>query len=271
MTPQQRAVFGFSRCPFTVHTNDTPWFDDTRQAHFQRLRQFADRGGFALVHGCPGSGKTRFCTHLLQTCNTNTHQGIHMPYATLNESGILQNLAWKLGVEPSNSRPRNLQRIANHLKNAPIPILIFDELQHACAATIQTIRLLCEENTLNHRKIPVILVGTDALVGLLGMNICESMRQRITLCIHIKPLTPEQVSDYILYHFKLANVEHPILDPAAATLIAETTGGIPRLIEHLTLAALQTAADQNHQTLTIDHVHQAADITFIPKTERQIQ
>lgn len=268
MTPEQRACFGFSRRPFTVHSTDTPWLDQDRQKALERLRQLVGRGGFALVHGPPGCGKTRLLRHLIDQCNTNTHQGVYIPHATLNESGMLQNLAWKLGVEPANSRPRNIQRIANHLATGKTPLLVFDELQHAAVSTLESMRLLCEEELPGHRRIPIIMAGTDDFVALLSMKVCESLRQRLTLCIHLKPLAPEQVHDYLKHHFRNAQVEHPIIDPAAVNLIAETTGGIPRLIEHLTLAALEIAADQQHQSVNLEHVHQAAELTFIPNRER---
>lgn len=269
MTPEQRACFGFAREPFTIHSGDQPWFDPARRKAFERLQQLVDRGGYALVHGSPGCGKTHLLQHLIEQSNPNTHQPATIAHATLNEGGMLQTLAWKLGVEPAHSQPRNLRRLINHFNtNTKTPLLIFDELQHAAVNTLEALRLLCEEPLNCRRKIPVFLAGTDDFVGLLAMKICQSLRQRITLCVKIEALKPEQVGDYIQHHFAAAKVDHGILDPAAVKLIAEITDGVPRLIEHLTRTALEITADEQQPNVTIDHVHQAAQITFIPKMER---
>ena len=264
MNQQQRAFFGFSRRPFTAHSDDQPWFDDERTAHFKRLGQLVERGGFALVHGAPGCGKTRIIKHLIGTLNTNHHQPIYIPHATLNESGLLQTLAWQLSLEPSNSRPRNIQRITTHITNSKqIPVIILDELQHASHQTLEALRLLCEAQLTPSTLIPVILIGTDEFVGLLTMKVCQSLRQRITLCVNLKPLTKDQVPQYINHHLKLAQAHHDIITAPALNLIAETTGAIPRLIEHLTRTALEIAADDNSQTVELRHVDQATKLTLI--------
>ena len=272
MNAQQRAFFGFSRRPFTTYSEDQPWLDDERTAHFKRLQQLLERGGFALVHGAPGCGKTRIIKHLLSTLNTNHHQPVYIPHATLNESGLLQTLAWQLGIEPSNSRPRNIQRITTHINdNKQIPVIILDELQHASHHTLEALRLLCEAQLSPSTPIPVILAGTDEFVGLLTMKVCESLRQRITLCVNLKPLTKEQVPQYINHHLKLAQAHQEIITPPALNLIAQTTGAIPRLIEHLTRNALEIAADDQSQTVELRHVDQAARLTIITPSTPEVR
>jgi MSHA biogenesis protein MshM len=264
MNTKQRAFFGFSRRPFTTHSADEPWLDEERSAHFKRLEQLVERGGFALIHGAPGCGKTRILKHLIGTLNTNCHQPVYIPHSTLNESGMLQTLAWQLGIEPSNSRPRNIQRITKHINDSKqIPVIILDELQHASHQTLEAMRLLCEAQLTPSSPIPVILTGTDEFVGLLTMKVCESLRQRITLCINIKPLTKEQVPRYINHHLELAQAHHEIISPPALKLITETTGAIPRLIEHLTRNALEIAADDQSQTVELRHVDQATKLTLV--------
>lgn len=267
MTPEQRAFYGFSRIPFASRPSDNPWQDDERKRHSERLQQLIARGGFGVVHGRPGCGKTRLLQHISQQLNTNQYQEVYMPHSTLNESGMLQTLAWQLGIQPANSIPRNIRKISEHIKTAKTPVLIFDELQHASHQTMESMRLLCEGELNPTSRMPVILSGTDEFIGLLGMKICESMRQRITLCIRITPLTYDQLPGYISHHFQQAQVTHEIITPQAMQLIFEHTGGTPRLIEHLTRSALEIAADDQSPTVELRHVDEAATLTFIPQAK----
>jgi type II secretory pathway predicted ATPase ExeA len=241
--------------------------DEHRQRSFERLQQLVDRGGFAVVHGQPGCGKTRLLRHLAQQLNTNTHQPVYMPHSTLNESGMLQTLAWQLGIQPAHSKPKNIKNISEHIKAGKTPVLIFDELQHASHQTMESMRLLCEGELNAGSRIPAILAGTDEFIGLLSMNICESMRQRITLCVKLAPLTAEQVPKYIGHHFRQAQAVQEILTPQALQFIIERTGGILRLIEHLTRSALEIAADDQSQMVELRHVDEAANLTFVPLKE----
>jgi len=135
---------------------------------------------------------------------------------------------------------------------------------------MESMRLLCEASLTTTDRYPVILSGTDEFINLLGMKIYESLRQRITLCINLAPLNTDQVPQYINHHFQQAQVMHEIISPQAIQLIAEQTGGIPRLIEHLTRSALEIAADDNSKTVELRHIDQAATLTFIPAKNKEI-
>jgi len=81
----------------------------------------------------------------------------------------------------------------------------------------------------------------------------------------LQPLPREQLPHYIEHHFKAAHVNHEIISPPAMNLIAECTGGIPRLIEHLTRSALICAAEDSSETVELRHVDEAEQMTFLPQ------
>jgi general secretion pathway protein A len=266
MTPEHKTFFGFSRTPFNHKKDEKPWLDATREKAFERLKLLTLNPGFAVLHGPPGCGKTRLLQHFERSLNTNTHQSAYIANSNLNDSGVLQLICWHLGVEPSNSKAKNIRRLTTHLRDArTTAVVILDELQHATAQTLEAVRLLAEFDIGAGPQFTLILAGTDDIIGLLGMNVCESLRQRITMRLSIKPLERDQIPHYIEHHFKTAHVNHEIISPPAMNHIADSTGCIPRLIEHLTRSALICAAEDNSQTIELRHVDEAEQMTFLPQ------
>jgi len=266
MTPEHKSFFGFSRTPFTQTEGALPWLDNSREKAIDRLKLLTLTPGFAAVHSPPGCGKTRLLQHFESSLNTNTHQSVYLANPNLNDSALLQLICWSLGVEPATSKAKNIRNLTTHLREARTrAVIILDELQHATPQLLEAVRLLAEFHIGAGPQFSLILAGTDELIGLLSMNSCESLRQRITLRLALQPLEREQLPHYIEHHFKAAHVNHEIISPPAMNLIAECTGGIPRLIEHLTRAALICAAEDNSETVELRHVDQAEQMTFLPQ------
>lgn len=266
MTPEHKTFFGFSRTPFTHRKDEKPWLDAAREKALERLKLLTLNPGFAVLHSPPGCGKTRLLQYFEKSLNTNMHQSVYIANSNLNDSGLLQLICWNLGVEPSNSKAKNIRRLTTHLRDArTTAIIILDELQHATPQTLEAVRLLAEFDIGAGPQFTLILAGTDDIIGLLGMNFCESLRQRITMRLALKPLEREQIPHYIEHHFKTAHINHEIISPPAMNTIAERTACIPRLIEHLTRSALICAAEDNSQTIELRHVDEAEQMTFLPQ------
>lgn len=269
MTPEHKTHFGLSRTPFKHKEGEALWLDDTREKILNRLGLLTGNPGFAVVHSPPGCGKTRLLEHFERSLNTNTHQSVYLANPNLNDSALLQLICWKLGVEPSNSKAKNIRLLTTHLQEArTTAVIILDELQHATVQLLEAVRLLAEFHIGAGPQFALILAGTDELIGLLSMNSCESLRQRITMRLALRPLEREQIPRYIEHHFKAAHVNHEIISPQAMNLIAECTGGIPRLIEHLTRSALICAAEDNSPTVEMRHVDEAEQMTFLPQSRK---
>lgn len=266
MTPEHKTFFGLSRTPFTHTESDAPWLDDSREKALDRLKLLTMDPGFAAIHSPPGCGKTRLLQHFERSLNTNTHQSVYLANPNLNDSALLQLICWSLGVEPSNSKAKNIRSLTTHLREArTTAVIILDELQHATPQLLEAVRLLAEFDIGAGPQFTLILAGTDEFIGLLSMKSCESLRQRITMRIALQPLERDQLPHYIAHHFKAAHVNHEIISPPAMNLIAERTGGIPRLIEHLTRSALICAAEDQSQTIELRHVDEAEQMTFLPQ------
>jgi len=266
MTPQHKTHFGFSRTPFTHTENDAPWLDDNREKALNRLKLLTINPGFAAIHSPPGCGKTRLLQHFERTLNTNTHQSAYLANPNLNDSALLHLICWSLGVEPANSKAKNIRRLTAYLREArTTAVIILDELQHATPQLLEAARLLAEFDIGAGPRFAMILAGTDEFIAMLSWNSCESLRQRLTMRLQLEPLQNNQIPHYIDHHFKAAHVNHEIISPPAMSLIAQRTGGIPRLIENLTLNALICAAEDQSQTIEMRHVDEAEQMTFLPQ------
>ena len=110
------------------------------------------------------------------------------------------------------------------------------------------------------------MAGTDSFVEQkLRLQVHEALRQRITLYVKLPPLAPANTAAYIAHHLHGAGSRSDIFEPPAVTLIHELANGLPRPIGVLAETAMDQAAEQQHQTVTLDHVHAAAESVLPPQ------
>jgi type II secretory pathway predicted ATPase ExeA len=262
--------FGLSRIPFTILPHDPLWLDDHRKLILSRLQGTLRTGGFTVVHGKSGCGKTRIVHALQQSLNPNLYQSVHISHATLNQTGMLQTIAWKLGIEPAHTRPKNIRNIARHIQESRItPLVAFDELQSCAPATLEEIRLLCEIDFGPDRRIPVILIGTDEFPGALTMRQTHSLSQRIGQYLELRPIEAKDIHGYIRHHLQCAKGQTDLFSANALTRLAQLTGGIPRLIDNLARTALEFAAAQQAPSVELRHIDEAANLVFGPNARNE--
>jgi general secretion pathway protein A len=233
------SFFGLSEPAFSIAVN--PRYLYMSQQHKEALAHLlygVTGGGFVMLTGEVGTGKTTIIRCLLEQTPENTDIAIVMnPMSNVVE--LLTTVCEELGAAYVNDDPsiKDLTDalhsflLKNHTKGRNT-ILLIDEAQLLSAQTLEQVRLLTNLETNTQKLLHIILVGQPELKALLAKPELRQLSQRITARFHLTPLTLNETQAYIRHRLKIAGLPEG-RSPFPFAIIKRIhafTGGIPRLI-----------------------------------------
>lgn len=232
--------FGFAREPFPLHSDPEPIF--LTESHIAILGSLIfgiteKKGGFLLLTGRKGIGKTSFIHHLMHTLDPNI-KVIFVPGSrTFLE--ILEMILRELKLRPDKkSKGAMLAQLQNYVSQKPAPhealLIILDQAHELGRETLEDVRLLGNPDP--RRTIPFqeILVALPEIEQKLNSWDLRQLKQRIVLKRSLGPLTEEESRRYIEFQLKSAGGDgKEIYTPEAISLICLYGKGIPRIINLL--------------------------------------
>ncbi|WP_445947279.1 ExeA family protein, partial [Shewanella sp.] len=260
-----KAFYGLNDNPFSIAPNPHYLFlsDRHREALAHLTYGLGETGGFVLLTGEVGTGKTTVSRCLLRQLPENTDTAFILNPA-LTELELLATLCDELKISysqgPSLKQLTDLisqYLLANHEKGRNT-VLIIDEAQHLKAEVLEQLRLLTNLETDTKKLLQVILIGQPELQQLLKRQELRQLAQRITARYHLLPLTTDEIGLYVQHRLQVANRFEPLFTTKAYKYLHKYSGGIPRLINLLCERALMAGYGQSK--VPIDHhmVKQAA-------------
>ncbi|MES2822988.1 MAG: AAA family ATPase [Pseudomonadota bacterium] len=231
--------FGLQEPAFSIAVN--PRYLYMSQQHKEALAHLlygVVGGGFVMLTGEVGTGKTTIIRCLLEQMPENTDIAIVMnPMSNVPE--LLSIICDELGASYIKDEPniKNLTDDLHHylLKNhtkGRNTVLLVDEAQLLSIEALEHIRLLTNLETTTQKLLHIILVGQPELKTLLLQPELRQLVQRITARFHLEPLTLNETLEYIRHRLKVAGMlegRNPFPYPIIKR-IHSFTGGIPRLI-----------------------------------------
>ncbi|WMC10525.1 AAA family ATPase [Oceanimonas pelagia] len=229
--------FGLTDLPFSIAPD--PRYLYLSQQHREALAHLqyglSCPGGFVLLTGEVGTGKTTVCRCLLEQVPQHTELAFLLcPGATATEllAAICQEL--KLAV-PERPDVRTLTGVIHHYlleshAEGRHTVLIIDEAQNLSVELLEQIRLLTNLETNTHKLLQIMLLGQPELAEKLARPDLRQLSQRITARYHLAPLSFDELCAYIAHRLSVAGIEAQLFQPAALRLLYRLTGGVPRLI-----------------------------------------
>ncbi|WP_350432753.1 AAA family ATPase [Shewanella sp. H8] len=260
-----KAFYGLNDNPFSIAPNPHYMFlsDRHREALAHLTYGLGETGGFVLLTGEVGTGKTTVSRCLLQQIPDNTDTAFILN-PSLTELELLATLCDELGIQygdnPTLKQLTDLisQYLLNNHKNGRNTVLIIDEAQHLRSEVLEQLRLLTNLETNTKKLLQVILIGQPELQQLLKRQDLRQLAQRITARYHLLPLNKDEIGLYVLHRLQVAGRHEPLFTRKAITALHKHSGGIPRLTNLLCERALMAGYGQ--AKVPIDHkmVNQAA-------------
>jgi len=229
--------FGLQEKPFSIAPNPDYLFltEKHKEALAHLQYGIGDEGGFVLLTGEIGTGKTTICRCMLNQLSSDIDlafivnpklSALEMLEAVCDDFGI--------GYQQGDSA-RNLVNALNDFlleayAKGRSAILVVDEAQNLQEEVLEQLRLLTNLETSEKKLLQLILIGQPELNEKLEQYSMRQLAQRITASFHLEPLNFEETVDYIEHRLYISGFRGELFSNAALKHIYKSSGGTPRLI-----------------------------------------
>ena len=209
-------------------------------------------GGFVLLTGEIGAGKTTVCRCFLEQVPANCNVAyIFNPRLTAVE--LLRTICeeFRLQALAADSSVKDLvDRLNEHLLAAHAAgrnnVLIIDEAQNLSLSVLEQLRLLTNLETSERKLLQIILIGQPELRDILARPELEQLAQRIIARYHLDALSARETGAYIGHRLAVAGLLGSTPFPPRLTRpIHKISRGVPRRINLLCDRALLGAYATN--------------------------
>ena len=245
---------------------------------FAHLLYGADEaGGFVLLTGEVGTGKTTLCRSALASITENVRVAL-----ILNPKQSAIELVASICDELQISYPKNVRSLKALIDRLNLYLLkaygqgqrivvVIDEAQNLTFEVLEQIRLLTNLEVSTQKLLQIILIGQPELQTMLSRPELRQLAQRITARFHLTPLTRDETGEYIVHRLKVAGVSREIFTKSAIREIYRLSSGIPRLINTLCERALIGAYGANLPLIKKDIVSTAAEEVLGKSVPRRME
>ncbi|EGV15926.1 ExeA family protein [Thiocapsa marina] len=258
--------FGLKEPSFSIAPDPHYLFlsEQHKEALAHLLYGAGESGGFVLLTGEVGTGKTTVCRAFLEQLPEGVEVALILnPAVTANE--LLLNLCDEFRI-PVPEGERSVKALVDRLNvylldahgKGRRPVLIIDEAQSLRPKVLEQVRLLTNLETSKHKLLQIFLIGQPELRRLLERDALRQINQRVTARFHLRPFTLEETGDYIRHRVAVAGVDRPLFTAAAIRRIYHCSGGVPRLVNILCDRALLGACVTRGSQVTPAIVKRAA-------------
>jgi general secretion pathway protein A len=204
------------------------------------------RPGLSTLIGEAGTGKTTILFTLVGLLEKRRVNTAICNNPTLTRQEFYDTLLLKFGVD-CQSALKSRQLVAlqdtfvrNRSDGRP-SVLIIDEAHRLSYELLEEVRLLLNIETPREKLLEIILAGQPELSDILARPEMRQLKQRVSCVCKLEPLNPTSVREYIHHRLTRAGrtAPGPFTDDAIE-MASRCTQGIPRLVNSLCNAALQT-------------------------------
>ena len=242
--------FGLKQAPFSIAPDPHYLFmsERHREALAHLLYGLGGGGGFVLLTGEIGAGKTTVCRCFLEQipkrCNVAY---IFNPKLTVVE--LMRSVCDEFLVPYPHRRP-GTATVTDYLDplNAFLlrthgvgqnNVLIIDEAQNLSADVLEQLRLMTNLETHERKLLQIILIGQPELRDMVAQPGLQQLAQRVIARFHLEALSEDETAHYIRHRLAVAGMTGPVPFPAdSLKRIHRLCRGVPRRINLLCDRAL---------------------------------
>lgn len=260
------SYYGFNERPFQLSPDPRFFF---ASSHHQRALSYLQYGldqgeGFIVVTGPIGTGKTTIARNLLNNLGDASIVAAQLVTTKLNPQELLELVVSEFNITvQGESKADLLQGIEQFLiqlhRQGKRALLLVDEAQNLPSESVEELRMLSNFQLDNKPLIQSFLLGQEELKGIIQAPNMEQFRQRIIASAHLKPLSNEEVKEYINHRLQQAGCnKEQVFSDAAFDLIYEKTLGVPRKINIFVDRLLLFGFLEELNSINVDAINEVA-------------
>ena len=247
-----RSLYGLKYNPFLpdVPAEGLYTLPETKRFLF-RIQHMATQGGFALITGEPGLGKSKALQQIAQQLEEIPDLTVGVMQRPQSKLGdFYRELGELFGIEltPAN-RYGGFKALRNRWKThcqstLMRPVLLIDEAQQASAECLAELRLLQSHHFDSQSLLFTVLCGDNRLPDRFRTAELLPLGSRIGPRLVLLPLSPEQLQDYLNFALDQAG-NSQLMTPELIQALTTHAASNLRVLNQMAAELLAAATEQN--------------------------
>jgi type II secretory pathway predicted ATPase ExeA len=245
------ALYGLKWNPFSAGIPvEALWHPPGIENFLYRLENLIIDGGFAMICGEPGLGKSKnlqLISQRLSAINEVVVGVMQRPQSSLADFYREMGELFGVNLSPANRYggfKALRQRWQNHIQSTLFrPVLLIDEAQEMITNCLNEIRLLTSANFDSQCLLTTVLCGDTRLPERFRSTALVSLGSRIRLRMIIEPHDPQLLFEYLKHCIKLAGAAHLMTEPLMEALAEHASGNL-RMLTTMAAELLEKAAQK---------------------------
>jgi type II secretory pathway predicted ATPase ExeA len=246
------ALYGLKYNPFLPNLpTEALWVAPEAETFAHRVQAMISQGGFALITGDPGQGKSKTLQWIAQRLSTIpdiTVGVMERPQSQLADFYRELGELFGVGLTPLNRygsfKALRTKWKAHCQSSLARPVRLIDEAQEASSTCLTELRLLQSACFDSESLLFTILCGDGRLPDRFRTSELLPLGSRIRARLQLKPLTPEQLQEYLNFALEQAGYQKLMTPELIQTLTAHSLNNL-RVLNHMAAEMLAAATERN--------------------------
>ena len=248
-----KSNWGLTKEPF--YRSDCALLPQQSEA-MEMIKIHAQHGGFSVIVGLPGLGKSVLREHLEQCGKERDTVVISFTQTLHTYQNILKQLAesMQLSVARKDVEKELIQAAYRHVQAQKTLYIVIDEAHLLDMTILRKLRLLFDRFPKKHN---LVLLGHPELMYRLSMMCNEDIKSRISYSKQLLPLNDADLTQFIINELAAVGLGAHTFDESALHVVLRAVQGNLRLCRNLCYASLIATCLDHQRICTVSHVNSA--------------